>query len=781
MDSLEKSYFEIRIFDELQISKEENSVEVREFDAEMFTHKDKKVKSPIFTEDKDGNIDILVYTLDRKTIHYDNKNATPDKPNINNARVETYQLKRYKPGNEPKDKNGEPIKYQIPKGQGTYPFFHPNLLKKFEKKTKIENLILTEGYFKAFKAAKHGFDCVGLSSIHHGINKRTGSLHADIISLIEVCKPTNVYILFDGDARHLSNNWAEKETDLHKRPNSFFTAAQNIATSLKELKDTDFNIFYSQLKSDDIPENPKGLDDLLVQYKENPEAVLKDFLSSQNITTFFEKLNITNNISRLEKWFNLKSAETFYKFYQEQIGSLAFIWNGTKYAWDEQKNEIRVLMPAEAKNYMRVGTDYYKVVGVPSKNGVLQRQIRLWSKSTITDDHGKRFIDHVPKYDAFCTVPQHINYQQVKDNCYNKYFPFEHEAFDGDEPIRSLRFIKHIFGEQYELGLDYIQLLYQKPIQILPILCLVSHERQTGKSTFVNWLNRIFRNNCLFVSNEDLGNAFNSPFQGKLLVFIEETLIEKQATLEKIKNLSTAHESLMNAKGKEQINMDVFLKFIFCANNEESFIYVEEEEIRFWVRKVKSISKDEFNTNLLEDLTDEIPLFLNFLNKRKMSTNNVSRMWFDEKLLITDAFKKVVANSKPAAERAIRHKLKEMFIEFNLPTLEMTCTDIIQNLLAGKFKGDERYISKILTERLNMIPPKTAIRYVLPYKTIFNDEEKISWIKKVGRAYTFHREDFLTADEIKALSETEQETPPPAEIKQNEIDFKTNEGEEMPF
>jgi len=47
--------------------------------------------------------------------------------------------------------------------------------------------------------------------------------------------------------------------------------------------------------------------------------------------------------------------------------------------------------------------------------------------------------------------------------------------------------VKHIFGDQIELGLDYLQLLYQKPVQILPIVCLVSKERSTGKTTFPKW------------------------------------------------------------------------------------------------------------------------------------------------------------------------------------------------------------------------------------------------------------------------------------------------------
>jgi len=43
----------------------------------------RSVTTKIFSEDKEGNLDILVYTLDGELIPYDHKNATPDQPNIN--------------------------------------------------------------------------------------------------------------------------------------------------------------------------------------------------------------------------------------------------------------------------------------------------------------------------------------------------------------------------------------------------------------------------------------------------------------------------------------------------------------------------------------------------------------------------------------------------------------------------------------------------------------------------------------------------------------------------
>ena len=103
--------------------------------------------------------------------------------------------------------------------------------------------------------------------------------------------------------------------------------------------------------------------------------------------------------------------------------------------------------------------------------------------------------------------------------------------------IQSL--VRHIFGEQYELGMDYLQLLYLHPIQKLPILLLVSEERNTGKSTFLNFLKALFQNNVTFNTNEDFRSQFNSDWAGKLLIVVDEVLLSRREDSERLKNLST--------------------------------------------------------------------------------------------------------------------------------------------------------------------------------------------------------------------------------------------------
>lgn len=128
--------------------------------------------------------------------------------------------------------------------------------------------------------------------------------------------------------------------------------------------------------------------------------------------------------------------------------------------------------------YLRVGTTYYKIIEKPQISGDKISILVRWNRETIVSDHGKVYVSEVPKYDGFCCIPSHLQYRQIIDSFYNTYkeipFPPAEENISQNalkEKIPfSLEFMEHIFGEQIELGLDYLKILLQYPIQMLPIL-----------------------------------------------------------------------------------------------------------------------------------------------------------------------------------------------------------------------------------------------------------------------------------------------------------------------
>ncbi len=266
---------------------------------------------------------------------------------------------------------------------------------------------------------------------------------------------------------------------------------------------------------------------------------------------------------------------------------------------------------------------------------------------TLRQDYGKDYIGSVPKYDGFCTVPEHLNYRPIIGQFLNLYEPIDHVPKEGDfSHIQSL--VCHIFGEQYELGMDYLQLLYLQPIQKLPILLLVSEERNTGKSTFLNFLKLLFQNNVTFNTNEDFRSQFNSDWAGKLLIVVDEVLLNRREDSERLKNLSTTLSYKVEAKGKDRDEIAFFAKFVLCSNNEYLPVIIDAGETRYWVRKIDRLQSDD--TDFLQKLKAEIPAFLHFLPHRQLSTNKESRMWFNPTLLHTEALQKIIRSNRNRLE-----------------------------------------------------------------------------------------------------------------------------------
>ena len=215
---------------------------------------------------------------------------------------------------------------------------------------------------------------------------------------------------------------------------------------------------------------------------------------------------------------------------------------------DSQRPPSDSVMAKE--EFIRVGTTLYKLVNQPRLNGGYVKKRIVWNNETLRQDYGRDYLATVPKYDGFCTVPEHARYQPVIGKFLNLYEPIDHRPEEGDfTHIQSL--VRHIFGEQYELGMDYLQLLYLHPVQKLPILLLVSEERNTGKSTFLNFLKALFQNNVTFNTNEDFRSQFNSDWAGKLLILVDEVLLNRREDSERLKNLSTTLSYKMEAKGKD--------------------------------------------------------------------------------------------------------------------------------------------------------------------------------------------------------------------------------------
>lgn len=386
----------------------------------------------------------------------------------------------------------------------------------------------------------------------------------------------------------------------------------------------------------------------------------------------------------------------------------------------------------EAK-YIRVGIDYFKVLQKEDRYGIIRTELKKWSKDEIKLDHDTKFLREIDKYDDFVIIPDNKNYCKTSGEYYNLYAPFTHKAIKGNWYWTSV-LLCHVFGEQVELGLTYLQVLYLYPKQALPVLALVSKERQTGKSTFIDWLMTIFGANMVIINPSDLSREFNGSYSRANIIAIEETLIEKTHIVEKVKALSTQKTINANLKNVNDFQIPFFGKIIIASNNERKFMRIDNEEIRFFVRKIGT--PVIINHNILNDMIAEIPAFLQALEIRPKPDFAKSRMVFTAEELANDCllavkneshtwlykdllgiFEEFFLNNFTTGDvmRATPKEIKERFFHNNSSVSSSFVKDVL--IEEFKLKKEEKNVSY---KALNDTDYKTGQPFLIPKSAIFD-------------------------------------------------------------
>jgi len=380
--------------------------------------------------------------------------------------------------------------------------------------------------------------------------------------------------------------------------------------------------------------------------------------------------------------------------------------------------------------YIRVGTTYYKIVAMPTIAGNFNEILVPWNIETLRQDYSKSFIGRIKKYEGFTCIPGHRDFKQEHHGFFNMYSPLSHTPQEGEVNF-SIQFIKHIFGQQFELGLDYLQLLYCRPIQILPILCLVSKERVTGKTTFLKWLKAIFDSNLTYLTNDNFSSHFNADWANKLLICIDEVLFNREELTERIKYLSTTDFNKLEAKGKDKREVEFFGKFILCSNNEDNFIKIDKEETRFWVLKVPSLKNEE--TDFLERLKAEIPALLYYLEQRQLATSHTTRMWFTPEQIKTTALENLMQNNRNRVEQELGSLILNVMETFELEEVAICPLDALQALNRTRIKTDLTQLRQILKKDWNLSNQNNSLNYK---KMMIWQDGGLGMIEARGRYYT---------------------------------------------
>jgi hypothetical protein len=625
------------------------------------------------------------------------------------------------------------MKYKQETGSPQFPFFTPRVISKFQSAEPIETLFIVEGEFKAYKGYMEGLDIIGIPSIQGYYSPdHKGHMNEDIQAVITGCSVKKVVLIADADI--LVVHWAEGK-DLSARAANFNSAIKSFRESLQLLISNPLElIVFSHILPKFEKENVKGLDDLLCTFTALKDKIISDLHRLHLATDFFRGFilnDVNTDLKKVFKYLGLNSPREFYDVYQEHIEDRPFKYRGKDYKWDEAKQaleEIESEVP-----YIRVGVKYYKKIYTPLADGETLLNLKEWTRACIESDHGRDYLKKVERFEDWCYVPDHIEYKPVVNGFYNKYHPLKYLPAPGSCD-KTLDFVEHIFGEQKELGLDFLQLLYTKPRQILPILCLVSEQRNTGKTTFLNLMTAIYGRNATINRNEDFESQFNSGWAGKLIIAVDETFIDRKKIYERIKSLSTGKTMKVEAKGQDSVDAEFFGKIILCSNNEDSFMPVDGSEIRFWVRKISPFTSEDPHL-LTRHLIPEIPAFLQFLLDRQLSTDQKTRMWFRPEDIQTDALSQIVKQNKSWLEKELTEIITEYLLDFDLQEIEFTIGDLQLMLIKNGVRQAQFMLKELLVKKWRLNSSNTSYT-----KYSYTEAgEKSSVFVKSGKRYTFTR------------------------------------------
>ena len=372
------SYFATRMA-QLGITPEHNLVQLLQYD--MATTENILKPIPVFKPHPKG-IEITPYTLGRTHIRIE-KEGSRMKKDWSIIRLEKPIIKD----------DGDSIKYLMPKGHGSHPLYSPNILDAYDKKEEIHTLVLTEGFFKAWKGYMAGLYIIGLPSITHMKDKDKKTIHPEINSIIDRCNVKHIIWLTDGDALDISKELEttdelgnKKLKDLYNRPNSFYRSVDTFSTLLYDKKNVrkywayiDIDGIITQHRDQFSRDDVKGLDDLLCSLPQQQETIIQDLLAISKPGSYFNKFDVTSFNNKIRGHFHLDSPTSFYRHHIERRGDLRgreFIFHGTQYRYNDTTGECDIVVPARAKDYFRVGDDYYKKISIPNKYKQLEQTFK---------------------------------------------------------------------------------------------------------------------------------------------------------------------------------------------------------------------------------------------------------------------------------------------------------------------------------------------------------------------------------------------------------------------
>ena len=141
------------------------------------------------------------------------------------------------------------------------------------------------------------------------------------------------------------------------------------------------------------------------------------------------------------------------------------------------------------------------------------------------------------------------------------------------------------------------------------------------------------------------------------------------------------------------------------------------------------------DTDFLQKLKAEIPAFLHFLQRRQLSTEKESRMWFNPKRLETDALRKIIRSNRNRLEIEMAELLLDIMASVGVGSVSFCLNDIVPLLVCSQVKVEKSQVRKVVQECWKLTPAPNGLTYTT-YEYDYNRAGHYLPKNRVGRYYT---------------------------------------------
>lgn len=367
--------------------------------------------------------------------------------------------------------------------------------------------------------------------------------------------------------------------------------------------------------------------------------------------------------------------------------------------------------PTKEPTFIKVADEYrQRIARKDPKSGQVTIGYEARKVGELKEEFGSGFVKNIPRFHGWVTEPSHTEYSRTisytHENVLYRFFnryqppPYQPKPFDIPDAYKaapmtfdmedipeirhSAKFLKHLFRSDRELNVavDMIALKWLSPRTKVRSLALVSSEEGTGKSTFIDWMLKIFGQNSTKTEIQRMTDNFNSLMSGRVVVGIEETKDEKGNVENRLKDMITGYETVTRRMYQEAVVEENFTWYIFASNHEDSFMKVGATTTRFFVVKVNPL--EGIDPDFADKLYREIPYFLYFLEKRGALYPKEDRLWHRQELVENDALVKLRQSSKDIVQQNMEELVQSIFLrcELALPYIRYS-SEYLKVLMQG--------------------------------------------------------------------------------------------------